>query len=151
MNISSMNDQIIVGISIRTSNENGQSAIDIPLLWNKFLSENLSAKIPNKISDNVYCIYTDYESDFTKPYTTILGCTVSSLNEPPEGFTATTIQKGNYMRFVAKGRLSDNIVFLEWQKIWNSDIKRTYRCDYEVYDEKSKDSENAEVEIFISI
>jgi predicted transcriptional regulator YdeE len=150
MQTTSVPSRNIIGIYVRTTNENGQSAVDIPQLWNKFLSENLSSKIPNKTSDTLFCIYTDYESDFTKPYTTILGCEVSSLETIPEGFTSTTIKAGDYLHFLAKGKLSDNIVFSEWQKIWSSNIPRTYESDFEVYNEKSQDPENAEVEIFIS-
>ena len=40
----------LIGISVRTSNENGQAMTDIPALWNKFMSENWIEKIPNKIS-----------------------------------------------------------------------------------------------------
>jgi len=150
MNSSKIESLQIIGISVRTTNENEQSAIDIPGLWNKFLSTNLASSIPNKVSTDLYCIYTDYESDFTKPYTTILGCQVSSLNSIPDGFVGTTIKAGNYLTFVAKGKMSDNIVFKEWQKIWSSDLPRTYQTDFEVYGAQAQDPENAEVEIFIS-
>ena len=30
----------VIGISVRTTNENGQAAKDIPFLWNKFFEEN---------------------------------------------------------------------------------------------------------------
>lgn len=38
-----------------------------------------------------------------------------------------------------------------WQEIWKSDIKRAYRPDFEVYKERSRDWQNAEAEIFISV
>lgn len=38
-----------------------------------------------------------------------------------------------------------------WQEIWNSDIKRAYQADFEVYDERSADWNDAEVDIYISI
>jgi len=44
----------IIGISIRTTNENGKSANDIADLWNKFMSENILDKIPNKIDSTIY-------------------------------------------------------------------------------------------------
>lgn len=75
----------VIGISVRTTNENGQSAKDIGQLWDKFMSEGISDNIPNKIDDNVFSIYTNYESDQTKPYDTILGCEVSSLKNIPDG------------------------------------------------------------------
>lgn len=55
----------IIGISVRTINENGQSAKDIEALWGKFWGEGISKQIPNKISDDIYAVYTDYETDFT--------------------------------------------------------------------------------------
>lgn len=140
----------VIGISIRTTNENGQSAIDIPALWGKFLSENIAEKIPNKTDYNIYCIYTDYEEDFKKPYTTILGCKVDHLNNIPEGFTGKTIDGGNYVKFVAKGKLTDPIVFQEWTKIWESGMKRAYKADFEIYDHRAQHPEMAEVDIFIS-
>src|SRR5690606_1631514 len=76
-----MNNQIIqkfyvIGISIRTINENGQSAKDIETLWGKFWGEEIQKQIPNKVNDNIYAVYTDYETDFTGPYTTIIGLPV---------------------------------------------------------------------------
>lgn len=68
----------IVGISVRTSNNNGEAGRDIPALWNKFLVEGISEKILNKVDETIYCLYTDYEKDHTTPYTTILGCAVST-------------------------------------------------------------------------
>lgn len=68
----------VIGISIRTTNENNQAAQDIPELWNKFMTESVIEKIPNKVENAVYCIYTEYEKDHTKPYTTILGCRVKT-------------------------------------------------------------------------
>ncbi len=69
----------VIGIAVRTTNENGKSAQDIGQLWGKFMSEGISDKIPNKINDTIFSIYTNYESDHTKPYDTILGCKVSFL------------------------------------------------------------------------
>ena len=55
----------IIGIEIRTSNENGVAIEDLGKLWGQFFSENIASKIPNKISDNIYAVYTDYSSTFS--------------------------------------------------------------------------------------
>jgi predicted transcriptional regulator YdeE len=141
----------VIGISIRTTNENGQSANDIPALWEKFMSEALIEKIPNRVNDTLYCIYTNYEKDHTKPYTTILGCQVENLNEIPEGMIGKTFEEANYQKFTAKGNLMQGAVFNEWTRIWNAEIPRTFIADFEVYDEKSHNPEDAEVEIFIGV
>ena len=141
----------VIGISARTTNENNQSAKDIGALWNKFLSENIMQAIPNRIDNIIYSVYTDYEKDHTKPYTSILGCRVSSLESIPDGFTGKTISGGNYKIFTAKGKISDGVIYKEWKKIWELDLKRKYTADFEVYDAKAQNPDNAEVDIYIAI
>ena len=43
----------IIGISVCTTNQNGQAIQDIGNLWQRFFSEQLLAKIPNKVSDAI--------------------------------------------------------------------------------------------------
>ncbi len=141
----------IIGIAIRTTNENGQSGKDIPALWQQFMSEAMLEKIPNKINHTIYCMYTDYEKDHTKPYTTILGCLVSSLDDVPEGMVGKYIASEKYTKQVAKGNIMEGLVFNTWLKIWNSDLDRTFTADFEVYGEKASNLAEAEVDIFIAI
>lgn len=141
----------VIGISVRTTNENGKSAQDIPALWGTFMSKGISEKIPNKLGDNLYCIYTDYEQDHTRPYTTILGCKVATLEDIPEGMVGKTIAMETYTKFVAKGNLAQGAVLDTWIKIWNSDLHRTYTADFEVYGQNTQNPENAKVDIFIAV
>jgi len=141
----------VVGISVRTTNENGQSAKDIGELWNKFMSEGVLDKIPNKIDSTVYSIYTEYESDHTKPYTTILGCKVENTDTVPDGMVAKIFKGGNYTKFTSKGDLTKGVVYEEWVKIWNTNLDRTYTADFEVYGEKAQNSTDAEVAIYVAI
>ena len=151
MNVQTLPKFSVIGISVRTTNENGQAMQDIPALWNKFISEGIAAKIPNKIDNTVYCIYTDYEKDYTKPYTTILGCKVETLNNIPNEMVGKTIDGAGYKKFVTKGNILQGIVYNEWTKIWNSDLDRAYTADFEVYGEKAQNPENAEVDIFVAV
>ncbi len=141
----------IVGLAIRTTNENGQAARDIPALWKRFMEERVADYIPDKADNALYCIYTDYEKDHTRPYTTILGCKVQNLNIIPEGMTGRTFEEGEYVRYVAEGDLSQGSVYHEWVRIWNSDVPRAYAADFEVYEEKALQTGNAAVDIFVSI
>lgn len=150
-----MNQQIkkfhVIGIALRTTNENGQSVQDIPALWNRFMTEGIMDQIPIKVDQTLYCIYTEYEKDHTKPYTTILGCKVSNLDQIPSGLVGKTIEEQTYIKHVAKGNLMQGIVYEEWTKIWNADLNRAFTADFEVYDERNQNPENAEVDIFISV
>lgn len=151
MNTASIEPFFVIGLATRTTNENNQAANDIPRLWGKFMSENFLAKIPNKTDSTVYCIYTDYEKDYTKPYTTILGCKVNNLNAIPEGLAGISITGGNYKKYTASGKISEGIVFQEWTKIWNTDLPRSYTSDFEVYGEKTQNPDNAEIDIYVAL
>ncbi|TAF32349.1 MAG: AraC family transcriptional regulator [Cytophagales bacterium] len=140
----------IIGIAVRTTNENGQSAQDIPALWNKFMSEGILQQIPNKVDNTLYCIYTDYEKDHTKPYTTLLGCKVTILDQVPAGMIGKVFETDHYLKHTAKGNILKGMVFEAWNQIWSSDLKRTFKVDFEVYGTKAQNPEDAEVDIFIS-
>ncbi|MCD7898752.1 MAG: effector binding domain-containing protein [Bacteroides sp.] len=141
----------IVGIAIKTSNVNQQSSGDIARLWEKFWSENIASQIPNKVNDTIYCVYTEYEGDFTQPYTTVIGYATDNLNEIPEGMKGIRIEGGMFVKLTAKGKLSDGIVVQEWSKIWQSDLHRTYQADFEVYSPQSVSPDYAEIDIFAGI
>jgi len=99
----------VIGISVRTTNENGQSGQDIPTLWNKFMTERVAENIPNKIDNSMYCIYTEYEKDHTKPYTTILGCKVENLDTIPLGMVGITFEEATYTKHIAKGNILQGV------------------------------------------
>ena len=141
----------VIGISVRTTNENQQAAKDIPALWSRFMSEGIQAKIPNKIDAEVLSIYTNYEGDHTKPYDTILGCRVSSLDVVPEGMVAQSFEGGSYVEFVSKGDMNQGAVYNTWLEIWNADLDRKFTADFEVYGEKAKNPANIEVPIFVAL
>lgn len=141
----------VVGISIRTTNENGQAAQDIEALWTKFWTEEIQKQIPNKVSDDIYAVYTDYETDHTGAYTTIIGLPVSSLDNVPEGFVGITIENATYQKFVSKGKMPEAVVST-WMDIWaDKKMNRAYAFDFTVHGEKYYHGEQAEVETYISI
>lgn len=141
----------IIGIAIRTTNENGQGAKDIGELWTKFMAENVMNAIPNKVDHTIYSLYTDYESDHTKPYTTLLGCKVEDLETIPEGMVGKAFEGGNYMKITSKGDITKGMIANEWMKIWKSDLDRVYTADFEMYGEKAQNPTDAEVDILIAI
>jgi len=141
----------IIGKAIRTTNEDNRSATDIPQLWNEFLADNIAAVIPGKLDNSLYCVYTDYEKDHTRPYTTILGCRVAAITDIPEGLVGKPVGEEQYTVFTATGKITEGIVFREWVKIWNSPLNRTFIADFEVYDERAQNPDEAQVDIYIGI
>jgi len=141
---------MIIGISVRTTNENNQAAKDIGDLWGKFMSENVLGAIPNKIDSTVYSIYTEYESDHTKPYTTILGCKVSSLHSIPDKMIGKSFDGGNYVKLSAKGDLMKGLIVNKWTEIWNMNLDRVFTADFEVFGEKAQNPSDAEIDFLIA-
>ncbi len=100
-----MNTLKIIGIATQTSNNDSQAIEDLGKLWHQFFGENIMTKIPNTISSNIYSVYTDYESDFTGKYMTIIGLEVSSLDEIPEGMVGREFEPQTFKKYIAKGEL----------------------------------------------
>ncbi len=141
----------VVGISVRTSNQNGQAAQDIAALFERFTSENLIAQILNKTDEAIYSVYTNYAGDHTQPYTVLLGCRVSNADVVPSGMITKHFSGGTYQPFVARGSLTQGVVYQTWVEIWNSDLDRAYTADFEVYGEKARNPEDAEVDIYVAV
>ena len=59
----------LIGIKLdkKTTNSGGQSNIDCGSLWQKFEKENFPARISNKVSDETYAVYFEYEGDPHSP------------------------------------------------------------------------------------
>jgi predicted transcriptional regulator YdeE len=141
----------IIGISIRTTNKDNQSQQDLTNLWGQFYAQNIFDRIPNKVSENVLSIYTDYKSDFTDEYTTIIGVPVSTLDEIPNELIGREFNADNFQKFIAKGEMP-NAVLNVWLDIWKKDkeLDRKYSYDFEVYGQKSQNGVNSEVDIYIA-
>ncbi len=151
MNNQSIQKFHVIGISIRTTNENEQAVKDLEIVWGKFWEEEIQKQIPNKVNDDIYAVYTNYETDFTGPYTAIIGLPVSSLENIPEGFEGITIENAVYQKFVSKGKMPEAVINT-WMEIWqNKNLNRTYKADFTIHGKKYYDGDDAEVETFIAV
>lgn len=141
----------IIGLTVRTTNENDQSSKDIGQLWEQFYANNVLVKIPNKINNEVYSIYTDYTSDHTGEYTTIIGAAVTSLDNIPDKLIGRIFQPDNFEVFTAKGQMPQAIINT-WFNIWKQDneLQRKYSYDFEVYGDNSQKDDCSEIQIFVA-
>jgi predicted transcriptional regulator YdeE len=142
----------LIGLALKyqTENANGRSAADCGKLWQEFLNGNYADRVPAKLSEDILAVYHDYVGDHTQPYSYFIGCKAKPGTAVPAGFDSFLIPEGTYQKFTVKGEIPGSVGGA-WQEIWKSAIPRAYRPDFEVYDERSKDGENAVVDIFISV
>ncbi len=142
---------LVIGIDCRTSNAPEAAPQDIPQLWGRFYGEDIISQIPNKASNEVIALYCDYEGDYTQPYSIVIGCPVSTIDEVPEGMVAKTIPASTYAVFRAVGE-HPNALIETWGHIWQqSDLDRTYTADFELYGDKFLSGSPQELEVFIAV
>ncbi len=136
----------VVGLSIVTSNETFQTE-GVPL-WGRFFTDNIAEKIPGRVNSDLLAVYTNYQGDFTKPFTYILGCEVANLNQIPEGMVGLEIDEATYSLYTAKGEFPGSMLET-WRAIWTS-TNRAYTTDFEVYPSDFNPAANPEIKIFIA-
>ena len=119
--------------------------------------EKMQEKIPHrKNSGKVFSVYTNYESNEYGAYTYFLGEEVNSFENVSKEFEMLTIIPQTYVKFTSNPGQMPTVVIDMWQKIWNMnaselDGQRAYHADFEIYDERSQDLNNAIVDIYIGI
>lgn len=145
-----LEEKVVAGIKIKTNNQNGKAMQDIGMTWQKLFANGIYEKIPNKVNSKTIGLYTEYEGDYTKPYTFIAGAEVSRKVQLGEELESIIIPKGKYAKFVITGDVQ-NSVGQAWQEIWNMDLKRKYTCDFEEYQNNSEDMQKQEIHIYIAL
>ena len=145
-----LEEKVVTGIKIKTTNQDGKAIQDIGMTWQKLFANGIYEKIPNKVNGKTIGLYTEYEGDYTKPYIFIAGTEVNKEVKIGEEIESIVIPKGKYAKFVITGDVQ-NSVGQAWQEIWTMDLKRKYTCDFEEYQNNSEDMQKQEIHIYIAL
>ena len=155
MNIISGESFLVVGLPARTSNarEMTRDAM-IPRQWEQLMRSNALETIPNRVDSSIIALYTDYESDADGAYTYVLGVKVSSFADLPKNMISKEVPGGNYAVIVSHRGPVAEVVMDVWKRVW-SDAElsgcRNYRTDFEVYDHRATNPQDAQVDIYIGV
>lgn len=149
----------LIGITAKTSLafEMNPLTAKIGATVQKYFHDSLPEKINNRKTPGItYCIYTNYESDFTGGYTYFIGEEVDSFDNLPEGFETLVIPMQNYAKFTTDSGPMPMVCISAWQKIWTMTSaefggERAYIADFEVYDERAIDHQNVVLDIYVGI
>jgi predicted transcriptional regulator YdeE len=146
----------VIGIAART-NDAKESTADgvIPRQWQKFFSEGMPGKIPDTKGPNLYAVYADYASDHNGEYTYVVGAQVKDSTTPPNGMVLKRVPAGQYAVFTTEAGPFAKVVPAAWQRIFKLEeegkLKRAYKTDFEIYDERAQNPQNAQIDIYIGI
>lgn len=147
----------VAGYEVRTRNADEMSGRGrIGPLWQRFVAENLGARIPRIAGSPTIVVYSGYASDEKGEYDYLLGAPVSSVEDLPDGMTWREVRGGDYaVLTTAQGPLPA-VLQDQWRRIWQMSAaelggRRAFLTDYEVYGQPSADPGHAEVEIHIGL
>ena len=146
----------IIGISARTSNaKEAQPGGAIPQQWQRFFQEGILGKIPDKLGPEIYAVYTDYASDHNGEYTYVIGAKVKARTAPPEGMVAVNVPSGSYAVLTSDKGPVAQVVPAAWQGVFQLEdagkLHRAYKTDFEVYDQRAQNPQDAQVDIYLGL
>ena len=121
--------------------DNNRASKEIPPHWKKFFTEGIIDKITNKVSNDIYCIYTNYENEGQNNkgiYSYIIGIEVKSFDDVPENLDSVIIPKSTYQIFPSENKPEK--IEKKWLEIWQYDFAkaRTFLLEFEKYYENGK-------------
>jgi predicted transcriptional regulator YdeE len=147
---------VVVGIQVRTANrdEANPGTARIPALWARWA--NVAADLPPRTETELYAVYSDYESDHLGAYSLTIGHAVAPETVVPPEMARVVVPSGRYAVVTTRRGAMPGIVREAWQRVWAaSDTelggRRAFTVDYEVYDERSRDPADAEVDLHLSV
>ncbi len=120
----------VVGLSIITDNE--KASEEINALWEKFFKQNIGQEVKNRVDDVIYAVYSDYEGDHTKPYRLTIGYKINGEPQIKGHLHHVKVQSDDYAMMSAAGEQPKALIET-WQTIWQSDLDRKFKTDFEVY------------------
>jgi predicted transcriptional regulator YdeE len=147
----------VIGIAERTANAKEMTGDGvIGKQWARFMQENLLAQIPNRSDSTIISVMTDYASDKDGEYTHLIGAKVTSAVEVPPGMVVKKVPAGRYAVFTSEKGPVAKVVVETWQRIWSIPKSspggdRAYKADYELYDQRAANPQDAQVDVHIGI
>jgi predicted transcriptional regulator YdeE len=148
----------VIGIEARTNNAremSGQGVIGT--MWGRLMSEGILGKIPNRVGDTIYALYTGYASDRNGDYDFVIGARVKDSASIPAGMVAKQVPAGTYAVVTSDKGPGFEVVPAVWQQVWKMEDQsqlggvRAYGTDFEVYDERAQNPQDAQVDLYIGL
>jgi predicted transcriptional regulator YdeE len=148
----------VIGITIRTNNAKEASSDGvIGKQWQKFFQEGVPEKIPGRVDNNFYALYSDYANGHSGEYSVTIGSRVADGTPVPAGLVLKTVPAGNYAVVTSEKGPVAKVVVAAWQRVWEMEDKhefaspRAYKTDFELYDQRGADPQNSQVDLYIGL
>ncbi|MED1874376.1 GyrI-like domain-containing protein [Brevibacillus borstelensis] len=146
----------IKGIAARTTNEReARGEGKIPGLWERFFTTDVSGRAKAVKNPHLtYTLYANYENGAAGEYTVLIGHE-SEAGEAEEGMEVISVPAAKYAVFTSERGPVGAVVTEAWKRIWEwsatSQERRTLTGDFELYDARDFDPQNAVVRIYVAV
>ncbi|MCL4678356.1 MAG: effector binding domain-containing protein [Alphaproteobacteria bacterium] len=139
------------GISAVIDNQDDRAAEQINTLWQSFFEQQVAQRIPERASDVIYAVYSDYEGDHTKPYRLTIGYAApSDAASAHPMLHAVQVGAGEYASLSARGEQPKALIET-WVAVWEGDLDRAFNTDFEVYGPRFFEEGVHEVLVYIGL
>lgn len=150
----------IAGIEVRTKNSDeisGQGKITG--LWERFFADQIAEHLKEKISDHLYVVYSNYESDHHGQYDYLIGFEINpekAKDLDSSRFQIKSIEVGKYLKITTEKGPMPKALVDAWGKIWSMDFNkmgqpRAFKTDFEVHSGSALDPTGSVVDIYLGI
>ena len=145
-----------IGLTAKTNMAMEDSLGIISQLWGKAMQQGIMMVIPNKVSNNMYGLYYNYDFGEAQSFTVMVACQVSSLDSIPNGMAGYSIPASRFAVFTTPKGNMIQVVKDGWKHIWEKWMAEnpglwSNTCDLEEYDETAMDMEAAVVKIYVAL
>ena len=118
------------GLRARTNNFSPDMGMVIGGLWQQFYQDGIYSRLPGKVTGKSLGVYSGYEADEKADYDFSVACA------------------GRYAKFIVRGNVQTAVGEF-WQELWKMELKRTFVCDFEEYQDSEMDQ--AEIHVYIGV
>ena len=116
-----------------------------------FFTGQLGQRIPERASDVIYAVYSDYVGDHTQPYRLTLGYAVdAAAGSAHSALYTVRVERGDYASLCSRGAQPQNLIET-WKAVWASDLERAFRTDFELYGPRFFEDGIHEVLVYIGL
>lgn len=134
-----------VGVSIKTTYENGQYKDDIKTIWNYFFEKDISSLVKNKLDKRIYAVYSDYGGKHDNYFRVTIGYKTSANAKVYKGLNKILIPAKRFAALSTKEK-GKNAINNLWDKVIDSDLNENREYSIEIYDyDKNYDVKNNEL------
>ena len=129
----------VVGVSTIIKDRD-EASEQINGLWERFFKESVGQSVDSKVDDIIYAVYSDYEGDYTQPYRLTIGYKTQKCEQRDallrDGkFHMVQVEEADYAMMSAAGE-QPKALMETWTAVWQSDLERLYKTDFEVYGQR---------------